>query len=186
MSMFSMTSDALTKIFKKIKDNLNEKDYYIIRAALQGRSIITISNDSQVLSRKYTYGVILDYALKKKFYYSNGSTNTEITLSNLRTLLNGILAPCLKIPSSYWSSTPFMDVTGSSMLLNIVRCETVNGNTKWILYMDTDSEDQIYTASTSSKVGYYGSHTVKYGFYSQPWEIWIPSGASSGTVKIDW
>lgn len=64
MSMFSMTSDALTKIFKKIKDNLNEKDYYIIRAALQGRSIITISNDSQVLSRKYTYGVILDYALK--------------------------------------------------------------------------------------------------------------------------
>lgn len=55
MGMFSMTSDALTKIFKKIKDNLNEKDYYIIRAALQGRSIITISNDSQVLSRKYTY-----------------------------------------------------------------------------------------------------------------------------------
>lgn len=42
MGMFSMTSDALTKIFKKIKDNLNEKDYYIIRAALQGRSIITI------------------------------------------------------------------------------------------------------------------------------------------------
>ena len=30
MGMFSMTSDALTKIFKKIKDNLNEKDYSLI------------------------------------------------------------------------------------------------------------------------------------------------------------
>ena len=57
MGMFGMTSDALTKIFKKIKDevalksDLAVKDYYIITAALKGLNMVNISNRSQTTTK---------------------------------------------------------------------------------------------------------------------------------------
>ena len=189
MGMFSMTSEALTKIFKKIKDevalksDLAVKDYYIITAALKGLKMVNISNLSQTTT-KYNYGTILHYGSVKRYYFSNGSSNVEITTSNLRMLLGSVLAPHVVIPSSCWNETPFVNTCGQ--IGAIAKGETVNSRTKWILFMNSDSEDQTYAASSSSKYGYYGSHTVKYGFYSQPWEIWLPSSASLKSVKIEY
>lgn len=188
MGMFSMTSEALTKIFKKIKDevalksDVTEKDYYIITAALKGLKMTNIS-DSQTTA-KYNYGTILHNSSAKKYYYSNGSGTIEITTSKLRTLLGTVLAPHVIIPSPFWGETPFVNTCGQ--ISAIAKGETVNNTTKWILFISSDSEDQTYVASSSSKYGYYGSHTYKYGFYSQPWEIWLPSSVGMKSVKIEY
>ena len=189
MGMFSMTSEALTKIFKKIKDevalksDVTEKDYYIITAALKGLKMVSISRQSQTTT-KYNHGTILHYNAAKRYYYSNGSSNAEITTDNLRTLLGSVLAPHVVIPSSYWNETPFMNTCGQ--ISAIAKGETVNNTTKWILFLSHETEDQTYVASSSSKYGYYGSHTFKYGFYSQPWEIWLPSNVAMRSVKIEY
>lgn len=183
MGMFRMTSDALTKIFKKIKDEMGVKDYYIITAALKGLKMTNISKRTQTTT-KYNYGTILHYALTKTYYYSNGSSNVEITTSNLRTLLGSVLAPHVVIPSSYWNETPFVNTCGQ--ISAIAKGETVNSMTKWILFMKSDTEDQTYAASSSSKYGYYGSHTIKYGYYASPWEIWLPSSVGMRSVKIEY
>lgn len=188
MSMFSITSEALTKIFKKIKDevalesDLAAKDYYIITAALKGLKMANISKAQT--TAKFLYGTILHYSPGKKYYYSNGSDNVEITTNNLRALLGSVLAPHVIIPSTYWNETPFVNTCGQ--ISAIAKGETVNNTTKWILFISPDSEDQTYVASSSSKYGYYGSHTYKYGFYSQPWEIWLPSSVGMKSVKIEY
>lgn len=189
MSMLSITSEALTKIFKKIKDevalksDLAAKDYYIITAALKGLKMTNISNNNQATA-KYLYGTILHYSSVKRYYYSNGSNNVVITTSNLRTLLGTVLAPHVIIPSPYWNETPFVNTCGQ--ISAIAKGETVNNTTKWILFISPDSENQTYVASSSSKYGYYGSHTYTYGFYSQPWEIWLPSSVGMKSVKIEY
>lgn len=91
-----------------------------------------------------------------------------------------------EIASSKWStSTPFSILDG--VVTNIYKGETVGNYTKWILIPYVDGETQTYTAYKKGNSKYIYS---KYNFDPNqpllPWEFWLPSNLTAGTVEVDW
>ena len=91
-----------------------------------------------------------------------------------------------EIPSSSWkTSTPFNILDG--LVTNIYKGETVGNYTKWILIPYADSENQKYTAYKKGNAKYiYSQYDFDPNQPLLPWEFWLPSNLTSGTVEVDW
>lgn len=123
-------------------------------------------------------------------YYATGGKLQKATTANLITAIdNGYCNSAVFIDKKYWSTlTPIVD--GNSQISAIYKGETVGDFTKWIIMLNTGSdcetEDQNYTAYKKGNTRYvYGTHSYYYEMYNKPWELWLPSDATAGSVIID-
>ena len=91
-----------------------------------------------------------------------------------------------EIASSKWSTdTPF--IINNTTITNIYKGETVGKFTKWILFVYEDSEDQTYTATKTTNSNFlYGKYNYQMNVQVQPWELWLPSNLTTGSVTVDW
>lgn len=206
--MLKIKNDTLSQIFSTIKKGIqsiaqsvaNDKDNAIIAAALIGKEVEYISAANSVSTYRRPKGTIIGYkratssvvTIQYQYYYFYSETAAPllITVKNLKTILTNYStynsSPNKLISKTNWSKfTPFIDP--SSVISAITKGETVNGWTKWIIFLLEDSEDQTYTAYKTGNTKYiYGKYDFVEGRPQCPWEVWIPSSAATGSVVVDW
>ncbi len=196
--LLKITKETLGNIFSTIKKNVEQiaaskadaKDVYIMTAALLANKEI-ISYDGTVPASAKIFGNILYNTSTGKFHYWNGRAATVIPLiSLLNSAVGNIetapIRPIWKIDKARWSTvTPFNVLDGT--VTAIYKGATVNGYTKWILFVYEDSETQTYTAwKTGSPKYIYGKHAFDPDQPLLPWELWLPSDLATGSVSVDW
>ncbi len=193
--IIKFTKDNLTHFMTLIRSKINdvastidEKDKYIIAAALQGKKIITYSSTVTTSDKKV--GNIFYNTSTKKYMYYNGSSLVALTVDLLLTAANSNqkfpTREWWEVASTVWqTATPFVDTEG--MVSAIYKGEIAGDYTKWLLIMKQDSEDQTFTATKSSDSSYvYSKQTIPSSGYSHPWEIWLPTSLAAKSVNIDW
>lgn len=121
-------------------------------------------------------GIVLYNGSATKVFATNGETFDMNTKADAFT----------EIPLSSWkTSTPFNILDG--VVTNIYKGETVGNYTKWILIPYADSENQKYTAYKKGNAKYiYSQYDFDPNQPLLPWEFWLPSNLTSGTVEVDW
>lgn len=197
--LLKITKETLGNIFSTIKKNVEQiaaskadaKDVYIMTAALLANKEITVYSGTTVPSSAKIFGNILYNTTSKRFYYWNGRGAVFTPLS---TLLDSVIKneetlpfkPFWLVNKAYWSTvTPFNVLDGT--VTAIYKGATVNGYTKWILFVYEDSETQTYTAwKTGSPKYIYGKHAFDPDQPLLPWELWLPSDLATGSVSVDW
>lgn len=191
-----ITQDTLSNIFKVIKGSINSaittakdhadsKDNAIIAAALNGKHVISYSGTLPAEAK--VNGALSHDTTTNKFYYYLDRRLTQITLNHL--LLFNKQSPVWAnqlIPTNLWSTaTPFKVLDGT--VTAICKGETANGFIKWTLFMLEDSETQTYTAVKTSNTNYkYGEYSYDPDRYNAPWELWLPSSLTAGSVTVHW
>lgn len=185
-SEISSVQTALASNISSLSTTVNGLTKYIIAAALQGKKVTSYSGiiptDAKVA------GTLLYNTSTKKYYYYNGSKATEITLDLFLQAANGNnLFPTRQwwqVHSNNWNTaTPFEDQTGA--VTAIYKGETAGDYTKWLIVMDTESEDQTYAINNTTEGYTYKTRTVEADTYNEPWEIWLPNSITSG-VEINY
>lgn len=187
--IIKLTQSVLQKIFKKIRTELSNRDKYIMAAALQGKTVKTVSKGAALPSQKKAGDIVYNQN-DNTYRYWSGSSWTELTLSYLLQSANSVTYLELfrsweKIASSnHDSMTPFVD--NERMILGIWKGESCGSYTKWLIEMNTEDEQQTYSAGRTVKDKYYGTHTVPADgeSYNAPWELWLPSDLAAKSVVI--
>lgn len=196
--ILKITKDTISSIFSTIKKNVENiaaskadaKDKYIRTAALMGNKHITAYSGTVPASAKI-FGTILYNTSTEKYEYWNGSAAIEITdLMFLNSVMKNAetapFRPIWKVDKSRWATvTPFSVLDGT--VTAIYKGETVNGYTKWILFVYEDGETQTYTAYKKGSPKYiYGKYAFDPEQPLHPWELWLPSSLTTQSVEVDW
>lgn len=163
-----------------LKTTVNDHERKIIRAALTGLPI-TKTNSFNLKSTMFQYDL---FERSGSLYILLNNVFTKIGLSSLVDWADYFKMPT-PISTSDIRMTPFKDVEG--MITGIYKGEVVGDYRKWYLVMKEDSEDQTYTAGTSTNINYYNQkYTCYYGEINKPWELWLPLTVTRQSVYIDY
>lgn len=177
-------SIGLKYFYDKLKDKFDDKDKYIVAAALQGRQID--GTVTEVSTEAGKAGDIIYNSTEEKYYYSTGKAWREITVDNLVQFTNNsnkLLSTPYTVPKNYWAtSSPFIDNVGN--LNGVYKGESVGGYTKWYLVLSYigGTKYQAIDKATGVSLDTYIEGDTK---YDTPWELWLPENTSIGQIIIN-